>query len=152
MENQSSVKQVVEGIVDKYVNRLYYLPGFFNNFAENKKNYDTFCYNITDDPNEIYNMLDEYNYSSENDNMFEYLNNELISNISLQKIHPMFVIIPYEQIIMKIIEFLQEIIVKVQGSEYDPSNLISMDQIDFSSIHKKLLNISTNGDTSVLMW
>jgi arylsulfatase A-like enzyme len=142
----------ISKIVDKYVDRLYYIPGCFNNFAENKQKYNTFCYNITDDPDEIYNMLDDYNYSSDNDITFEYLNNELISNIRLQKIHPLFVIIPYDQIITQIIEILQEVILKVQHSEYDPENLISMDQINYLYIHTKLLTMVTNGDFNALMW
>jgi arylsulfatase A-like enzyme len=138
--------------VDKYVKRLYYIPGSFNQFSENKQKYSMFCYNITDDPHEIYNMLDDYNYSSANDTIFEYLNNELIDNIRSQKIHPLFVIIPYEQIIQQIIELLQGIIMKIQNTEYDPNNLISMDQIDFSVIHDILLKTATHGDNDALMW
>ena len=76
----------------------------------------------------------------------------MISNIRLQKIHPLFVIIPYDQIITQIIEILQEVILKVQHSEYDPENLISMDQINYLYIHTKLLTMVTNGDFNALMW
>ena len=39
-----------------------------------------------------------------------------------------------------------------RAQQYDPNNLISMDQINYLYIHTKLLTMVTNGDFNALMW
>jgi arylsulfatase A-like enzyme len=65
----------------------YYTPGYNKDFntinSENKLN--LFCYNLTDDSSEIYNLLDPKNYNSINDPIFENLNSSL--NVNLAKLY-----------------------------------------------------------------
>ena len=86
-------------IVDNYTKRLYYIPGCYDNFGYNKSNYSLFCYNMTDDKDEVVNLLDTKNYKSSNDVLFEQLNSILNSSTANNKMNPIFYISPYQVLI-----------------------------------------------------
>ena len=94
--------------VDTILNRMYIIPGFNSTFSQNFENYNLFCYDLTNDPNEIINMLDKLNYNESNDNIFNYLNNELNESIKLNNLTELYVIVPYQEIILGTIEIIIE--------------------------------------------
>jgi hypothetical protein len=64
-------------------NNRYYLPGYNKDYYTIKKENKLrlFCYDMTNDKDEIYNLLDKMNYNINNDNLFNKLNNSL--NLSM---------------------------------------------------------------------
>jgi arylsulfatase A-like enzyme len=102
-----SIVSSVMKITDNKTNRLYYIPGCFDDFIYNNKNYLLFCYNMTDDKDEVANLLDKKRYDSKYDALFKQLNSILNSSIESNKLNPMYIILPYQQL-NDIIENIQE--------------------------------------------
>ena len=86
-------------IVDDYTKRLYYIPGCYENFEYNKNKYSLFCYNMTDDKDEVVNLLDVNHYNPSNNALFEQLNTILNSSTDENKMNPIFYISPYQVLI-----------------------------------------------------
>lgn len=106
-----SIVSSVTKIMDIKTNRLYYIPGCFSDFMYNNKNYLLFCYNMTDDKNEILNLLDKKHYDPVNDDLFEELNSILNFSIENNKLNPMCIITPYQQ--------FNDIIIEIQRCVID---------------------------------
>lgn len=94
-------------IVDDYTKRYYYIPGCYDDFYNNKKNYYLFCYNMTDDSNEVLNLLDSKNYDPQYNQVFEQLNTILNNSTQTNNMNPMFYISPY-QVLVDMIASIQE--------------------------------------------
>jgi arylsulfatase A-like enzyme len=106
-------------IVDDYTKRYYYIPGCYDDFYNNKKNYYLYCYNMTDDSGEVTNLLDLKNYDSQYDNIFQQLNTILNNSTQSNNMNPIFYISPYQPLIdmiVSITDAIQEGIVdKITG-------------------------------------
>ena len=135
-------------ILDLKFTKQYSIPGCFDDFITKKEKYDLFCYNLTDDEDELFNLLDDKNYELD-DNLFNYLNENLNENIELQKIEKIFTIIPYEQIFIITIEIIKSFLESINES----TNLsIDLSILPFKDILKELININTNNENFTIIW
>ena len=135
-------------ILDLKLTKEYSIPGCFDDFKTKKEKYDLFCYNLTDDEDEIFNLLDDKNYKL-NDNLFNYLNKNLNKNIKLQKIEKIFTIIPYEQIFIITIDIIKSFLQSINESINLP---IDLSILPFKDILNKLININTNNEIFTIIW
>jgi arylsulfatase A-like enzyme len=94
-------------IVDDYTKRYYYIPGCYDDFYKNKKNYYLFCYNMTDDRSEVRNLLDSKNYDPQYNEIFEKLNTILNNSTQTNNMNPIFYISPY-QVLVDLIDSTQQ--------------------------------------------
>lgn len=81
-------------------------------FIKNNPNYYNFCHNLTDDPHEVVNLCDTNNYNSDNENIFNYLNDALNAKITQNNMDKFIYIIP-TPVLLLIIDA-----VKLYGEEY----------------------------------
>lgn len=87
--------------INKYI---YFIPGVFNNFKEihdaTTNTMYQFCYDETNDSDEVINLVDPINYKSENDRLFTVLNKKLNQSIIDHKLLNTYLIIPSEIVLM----------------------------------------------------
>jgi arylsulfatase A-like enzyme len=114
------------GIVFKQLstdlNNIYYIPGYNKNYyvIKSENQLRQFCYNLSDDPSEVYNMLDPSNYNEENDLLFYNLNNSLNESLVEKSIDNLLFIVPYDTILGMIVTLFEQI-----SYEYTTNNKIS---------------------------
>ncbi len=88
-----------------------FLPGIFSDFDKILANdkLTMFCYNLTDDPNEIINLMDPNNFNSDNKPLFYELNNKLNQSFIDSKMTPCIQLIPWLEIIQTIQGIIQNV-------------------------------------------
>jgi arylsulfatase A-like enzyme len=92
-------------------NNRYYLPGYNKDYYTIKKENKLrlFCYDMTNDKDEIYNLLDKMNYNINNDNLFYKLNNSLNLSMETYNCNNILYIIPYNLILSTIVNVFDSI-------------------------------------------
>jgi len=125
-------------IVDTLVFKMYIIPGYNDTFSNNFKNYNLFCYDLNDDPNEVIKMLDELNYNQSNNKIFNYLNDQLNNNIKLNNLSELYVIVPYKETIYITIEIIISELKKLVTNIY--KNNINPKIFNYLEIQKGVLS------------
>ena len=120
VENNETITLLFVYITVSYLNTINpnmygVIPGSKSQFSElsNNLNYYHFCHNLTDDPDEIINMCDTNNYSSDYDDIFSYFNNSINSKITQYNMDKFIYIIP-SPILLYLIKAI-----KTYGTSYE---------------------------------
>ncbi len=88
-----------------------FLPGIFSDFDTILSNgkLTMFCYNLTDDPNEIIDLVDPNNYLPSNHSLFIELNSKLNQSFINSKMAPCINLIPWLEILKVIQGIIQNV-------------------------------------------
>ncbi len=114
----SSIMSVFELIKVNQDNILnLYIPGTYENFSTNFNSGQLmYCYNLTNDPDEIVNLLDPKNYNSSNDIIFESLNTELNTTLIEKNASPLITIVPFDVFYNCLVGFINSLNDNLDGA------------------------------------